>query len=206
MHREKTNRLVQKKSQAICLVTLAKLLAGHPLRGGVEHDPAGDISVVQLKDTDPVAGVGMSNLPRISFSGRNEPTFLEQGDILFVNKGMRFYGAYVDKPLKRVVAAPHFFILRADRSKVLPEYLVWFLNSHRARRYYSQCAAGTALPHMTRKSLEDMPIEVPGLKRQALIAKIHQCSLRERELTERLLERHELLVSSLLDAASRISK
>lgn len=206
MQRLKTNHLVQKKSRLIDLGRVATLLAGHPLRGSVENNPAGDIAVVQLRNADPVAGVDMSNLARIVSSGRSEPTFLEQGDILFVNKGMRFYGAYVDKPLQRVVAAPHFFILRADHAKVLPEYLVWFLNSRRTQRYYSQCAAGTALPHITRKTLEELPVEVPSLERQALIAKVHQCSLRERELTERLLQRHELLVSSLLDAASRISK
>ncbi|WP_156900654.1 hypothetical protein [Maridesulfovibrio bastinii] len=176
------------------------------MRGRIEDDPDGDISVVQLKNVDPVAGVNMAKLPKIVSTGRRQPTFLKQGDILFVNRGMRFFGAYVDKPLDRVVAAPHFFIIQADQDRILPEYLNWFLNSRRAQRYYSQCAAGTALPHITRKTLDDLPVDVPSLDRQALIAKVYRCSLRERELTERLLERHELLVSSLLDTASRTSK
>ncbi|TVM14022.1 hypothetical protein DPQ33_17980 [Oceanidesulfovibrio indonesiensis] len=206
MQTEKTNHLVRRKDPPVSLGNAARVVAGHPLRGRVEDDPAGDIRVVQLKNADPVAGVDMKELPRISSSGRKEPTFLKQGDILFVNRGMRFFGAYVDKVLDRVVAAPHFFIIQADREKVLPEYLAWFLNSRRAQRYYSQCAAGTALPHITRKTLEALPVDVPDLERQALIAQVYQCSLRERRLTERLLNRHELLVSSLLDAASRNSK
>ncbi len=206
MQPEITNHLVQKKSRTVRLVKLATLGAGHPLRGRVEDNPDGDISVVQLKNADPVAGVDMTDLPRISSSGRKEPTFLKQGDILFVNRGMRFFGAYVDKPTDRVVAAPHFFVIQADRDKVLPEYLAWFLNNRSAQHYYSQCAAGTALPHITRKTLEALPVDVPSLERQALIAKVYQCSLRERQLTERLLERHELLVSSLLDAAARTTK
>ena len=202
----KTNHLVLTKTQDRTLGMVSRLQAGHPLRGRVEDDPAGDISVVQLKNADPVAGVDMTDLPRITAAGRKEPTFLRHGDILFVNRGLRFFGAYVDKPRDRVVAAPHFFIIQANRLKVLPEYLVWFLNSRRAQRYYSQCAAGTALPHITVKTLEALPVEVPSLERQALIAKVHRCSLRERELTEHLLERHELLISSLLDVAATSSK
>lgn len=158
--------------------------------------------MVQLKSVDPISGVDASDLPRIVPGGRKSPNFLEQGDILFVNRGLRFFGAFVDKPLVKTVAAPHFFIVKADRSKVLPEYLAWYLNSRRAQRYYSQCAAGTALPHITRKTLDALPVDVPSLKRQALISKVFRCSLKERELTERLLDRHELLVSSLLDVAS----
>ncbi|MBI9081285.1 MAG: restriction endonuclease subunit S [Pseudodesulfovibrio sp.] len=206
MIREKTNSLVHSKRQGIPLKRVAKLFAGHPFRGRIEHDPEGTISVVQLKNVDPVLGVNEKRLPKVVPTGRRRPTFLEEGDILFVNRGMRFFGALVDKPLEKTVAAPHFFIIKANSAVVRPDYLAWFLNGKMAQRYYSQCAAGTALPHITRRTLEALVVEVPPLERQALIAKVYQCHLRERELTERLINRRELLVSSLLEDASKNTK
>lgn len=203
MIREKTKSLVHSKCQSTFLKRVAKLFAGHPFRGRIEHDPEGTISVVQLKNVDPVLGVNEKRLPKVVPTGRRRPTFLEEGDILFVNRGMRFFGALVDKPLEKAVAAPHFFIIKANPALVRPDYLAWFLNSKQAQRYYGQCAAGTALPHITRKTLEALPVPVPSLERQALIAKVYQCGLQEKILTERIVEQRELLLSEILDTASQ---
>lgn len=203
MKSKKTNRLVQSKHQSTPLKRVAKLFAGHPFRGRIEHDPEGTVSVVQLKNVDPVLGVNEKRLPKVEPTGRRRPVYLEEGDILFVNRGMRFFGVLIDKPLQKAVAAPHFFIIKAETKLLLPGYLAWLMNSKQAQRYYGQCAAGTALPHITRKTLEALPVPLPSLKRQALIAKAYQCGLRERILTKRIMKQRELLLSETLDLASQ---
>jgi len=42
--------------------------------------------------------------------------------------------------------------------EILPDYLVWYISHKQAQRYFSQHVAGTALPHVNRTVLENLPV------------------------------------------------
>ncbi|MGZ8172264.1 MULTISPECIES: hypothetical protein [Methylobacter] len=48
------------------LKTLAILMAGHPLRGSIDHTPDGEVAVVQMKDVDPESGIQKDQCYRIN--------------------------------------------------------------------------------------------------------------------------------------------
>ncbi len=183
------------------LHSLACIAAGYTLRGRVEHVPDGALALVQLKDVNPVLGLNSTELARIHPVIKREPDYLRPGDILFVNRGLRFFGVLLEHPLEHAVAAPHFFVVRPTREMILPAYLAWFLNHKRAQRYFSQGAAGTALPHITTKTLGELPVDLPDRKTQQAIAGAHACLLAERKLSEELLEKRQGLVTEMLDRA-----
>ncbi|MGE4296481.1 MAG: hypothetical protein AB7E47_00510 [Desulfovibrionaceae bacterium] len=185
----------------VTLQMIASISAGHPIRGSVRHVPDGVVTLIQLKNVDPVRGIGMGDATRFNPAGRKPPTFLEVGDILFVNRGMRFYGVLVSEPLDKAVAAPHFFVVKARSELVLPEYLAWYLNHKRAQAYFRTHAAGTALPHVSSKILGELPIDVPDRKTQITISHAHACVLKERQLAEELILKREALVTEILDRA-----
>lgn len=180
---------------------IASISAGHPLRDRVEPVDDGELLLVQLKDVSLVNGISLKEIFKIHPRGKKKPDFLREGDILFVNRGMRFFGVLVDRPLPQAVAAPHFFVVRADPRHVLPAYLAWFLNHKRAKKYFSQCAAGSALPHVTSKTLGDLPVIVPEMKIQQNIVSVYNCLLTERKTAEYLLDKKSLLISEILDRA-----
>ena len=182
------------------LKTLAILMAGQPLRGSIEHVPDGEVAVVQMKDVDPENGIQKDRCYRINLTGRKKPDYLRLGDILFVGRGYRIFAVLVDEDLKQTVASPHFFILRIKpENPIRPDYLVWYINHTRAQRYFSKHVAGTALPHINRQTLEDLPVILPPLQIQERIVNAHRCRLKEKALLEMLIEKKKHFLDEILD-------
>ena len=182
------------------LKTLAILMAGQPLRGSIENVPDGEVTVVQMKDVDPENGLQKDRLYHINLTGRKKPDYLRQGDILFVGRGYRIFAVLVDEDLTQTVASPHFFILRIKSERLVrPDYLAWYINHTRAQRYFSKHVAGTALPHINRQTLENLPVILPPLQVQERIVNAHRCRLKEKALLETLIEKKKLFLDELLE-------
>jgi restriction endonuclease S subunit len=180
---------------------IATLTAGHPFREGIKHIDDAETAVVQLKDVDAEKGLNCANLYRVQLTGRKHPDYLRHNDILFVGRGYRIFAVLVDQDLESTVAGSHFFILRVKptRQDVRPDYLTWYINHKQAQRYFSQHVAGTALPHINRTVLENLPVVVPPLDVQDSIVKAHHCRLKEKALLEQLIEKKKQFLDQLLD-------
>jgi hypothetical protein len=182
------------------LKNLAAVHAGHPIRGRVENIEAGELALVQLKNVDPILGFKPEEaLARIHPVGKKAPDLLRPDDILFVNRGKRLFSVLVSPSLGAAVAAPHFFVIRTKGGKVLPAYLAWYLNHRRAQHYFSQHAAGSALPHVTSAALRELPVALPNLKTQKLVAAAHDSALEERRILEELIRQREKWMTEVLD-------
>ena len=190
-----------KKTTTHRLDRVAAIHMGYPIRGRVEHDPDGELGLVQMKCVDPVLGVNESKIIRTRPTTRRPPLFLEVGDILFVNRGQRLFSVLIDKPLQNAIAAPHFFVIRPKPDIVTPEFLTWFMNHKRARRFLSQRAAGSGIPHVTRASLASLKVNAPDMATQNKVVAMHKCWLKEKELAEDLLVKREQLITNVLDLA-----
>lgn len=180
---------------------LVSLMAGHPFRGSIENTPDGEVAVVQMKDVDLEGGLNDANLYRVHVTGRKKPDYLHRGDILFIGRGNRIFAALVERDLESTVAGSHFFILRIkpNKQQVRPDYLAWYINHKQAQRYFAQHIAGTALPHINRTTLENLPVIVPPLEVQQRIVKAHYCRLKEKALLERLIAKKKQFLDQLLD-------
>mgnify|MGYP000639813889 CR=1 FL=1 len=175
-------------------------MAGHPFRGSIENTPDGEVAVVQMRDVDPEKGIDSANLIRVNVTGRKKPDYLKQGDILFMGRGYRLFAVLVDEELGHTVAGSHFFIIRIkSRSNVRADYLTWYINNKRAQKYFSQHVAGTALPHVNRNTLENLPVVLPPLAVQDQMMKAHYCRLKEKALLEALIQKKKQFLDELLD-------
>ena len=179
---------------------ITSLMAGHPFRGSIEHSPKGEVAVVQMRDVDPDSGIDNANLVRVDLTGRKKPDYLERGDILFIGRGYRLFAVLVDKELESTVAGSHFFIIRIrPGSDVRADYLAWYINHKRAQKYFSQHVAGTALPHINRYTLENLPVILPPIAVQEQIVKAHYCRLKEKALLTALIEKKAQFLDEFLD-------
>ena len=59
--------------------------------------------------------------------------------------------------------------------------------------------AGTALPHVNRNTLENLPVVLPPLAVQDQMMKAHYCGLKEKALLEALIQKKTQFLDEVLD-------
>ena len=116
----------------------------------------------------------------------NENLWLNQGDVLFPNRGTRTTALAFPIKAPRIIAGSQFFIARPDRQRVLPEYLAWFLRSAQAAVYFESRRKGSYVQIIQRRDLAELIFPLPPIAEQHQIVAISALALEERELTERL--------------------
>lgn len=187
----------------IPLSACADVKAGYPFRGAIDEVPDGGIGVVQMKDVDPAGAVRWNSVIKTDLAGRKNPDLLEQGDLLFVSRGNRFYAVCLDAPPLPAICSPHFFHLKIKPSaSVVPQFLAWQLNQPPLQRKLQAAAEGSSQLSIRRPELEAMPICVPSLDDQRGILRIVDAARRERLLLQALIRNREQQLESIADSLS----
>ncbi|MGE0131073.1 MAG: restriction endonuclease subunit S [Blastocatellales bacterium] len=186
------------------LKDIATIRSGYLFRGRIEPDAAGQYRVVQVGDITPDARLILKppngSLVQVSLPDVKQTQILEAGDVLFISRGPRKQAVAITGPLENTIATSQFFVIRPDE-KVLPEYLAWYINQRPAQRYIEEHSTGTSASLINLEALKTLPVETPQLETQTRIIKIHQLSLREKELMEAIQNRRrELIEIALLKA------
>lgn len=178
---------------------IAEISSGYSFRKKVEHDKDGDLTVVQMKDLKSNYTEINKDLSRINSKeiSKIEKYLLNKGDVLFVSKGANNYASVVDQDIK-AVAASVFFVLRPKQEIVLPEYLAWYINEKEAQKFIEEKRAGSYNPSVSKSTVLDMPVKLPNLSRQKLIASLYFLKKRESSLTQQLLEKRHAVISHKL--------
>jgi hypothetical protein len=177
-------------NKLIPLGAVVDLRLGYPFRGAIKDAPNGPVAVVTIKGLDPDHGIDWSVFPRTTLTGRKQPDWLRAGDVLFAARGGRNFATCLSEVPVQAVCAPQFYLLRVKRN-VRPNYLAWYINQAPAQKYFTQSAEGTLVQSIRRSVLEALPVPVPSLERQDLIARLYEAVRREKQLTEQLLHNRE---------------
>jgi restriction endonuclease S subunit len=189
------------------LSDIAKIRPGHSFRGTITPVANADTFVVQVRDTDRSGEISTNNLITTELTGKKQPDWLQQGDILFVAKGAKYFAAYVKQLPETTVCSPHFFIVRIKieyLATVLPEFICWQLNQIPAQRYFNTSAEGTRYVSIRRKILEDVPIILPSIEEQAQLVALHNTAVKEKKTTQKLMTNREQQLDAI--ALTALSK
>jgi len=168
---------------------VAAISAGHPLRGSAESLEEGEAPFIQLKNVDPSSGIDWPEVVRVDLPSARAPKWLSATDVIFSARGSRNYAyALTDVP-DQSVCSPHFFVLNLkDTNTVIPEFLAWQLNQKPAQEYFKRTAVGTqAVTTVRRPALEALPLIVPSLQKQKLIAEFWRAALKEQAALKQLI-------------------
>jgi restriction endonuclease S subunit len=179
------------------LKDIATIRSGYLFRSKIEPDVAGRYRVIQVGDITPDAQFSNSPLARVSLPDVKQTQILKTGDVLFISRGFRKQAVAIIEPLENTIATSQFFIIRPDE-KVLPEFLAWYINQRPAQRYIEEHSTGTSASLITLEALRTLPVEAPPVETQTRIVKIHQLSLREKELMEAIRNRRRALIEMTL--------
>lgn len=129
-----------------------------------------------------------------------EKYFIHPDDVLFSTR-LRFQAFQIPHNEQRYIASNSFIILRVTESeRVLPEFLVWFLNHPERQRLLKSMAQGSSrVPYISREKLADLEIIVPELEKQEQIVALFDLMKKEKEITMKILDRKEYYLHKIME-------
>jgi restriction endonuclease S subunit len=187
------------------LDSIAEIRMGATLRGrdATRPVPEGCYSFLRIGDISQDGAFDASSLDRIEPNEPiNENLILREGDVLFPNRGTRTTALCFPGSETPTIVGSQFFILRANRKQVSPEYLAWYLRSEVARQHFEGRRKGSYVQIIQRKDLADMELPLPPLASQRMLVEIAILAQKERTLSEKLTSlRWKLAHQQILQAA-----
>lgn len=146
----------------------------------------GEVVYLQSKHFDDQGNLSASLHPDLSIDEISEKHLLRAGDILFAAKGTKNFAAVYEEHNLPAVASTSFFVIRLFDSKVLPEYLAWFLNNQNTQTSLKAQAMGTSIPSISKVVLEELEIPVPTVEKQKAVVAISKLRGQEKSIYAKL--------------------
>ena len=183
----------------INLNQVCDISSGYPFRGKIEESNESNVKVIQMKDVSLDKPINWSECLTVELNGRRAPDYLRSGDILFVARGNRNYAVQIDEIPEdtQAVASPHFFVIGVQDTSLTPDFLTWFLNQTPCQNYFEQNAEGTMAKSIRRSVLEQTPIAIPSLQKQAAIVKLHKSHIQHNYVIQQLLANSNQMMSAI---------
>lgn len=182
------------------IADLAEVRSGYQFREKVEHDPLGEVAVIQIKDLTDDFQLDTTDLARVS-PPKSAPYRVEQGDVLFLARGLRLGAAAVTDSLGETIATSYFFILRPSAT-IRPGFLAWALNQTGFQARMRPLVRGSHIPLITKADFAELEIDVPPLKTQAAIESIDALHRHERKLSRLIEDKRTLMIEAVCHAAA----
>ena len=187
------------KKYTYLLKEIADIRTGYSFRAKLEPDSEGNILVVQLKELSDKNTIDISTAVKINMQDVSDNYLLQKDDLVFRSRGMDSTAAIMDITANNVIlSAPFQRIRLRDTLKIIPEYLLWYINSKDAQTYFSANKTGTSVSMISTAVLADLPVVIPSLEIQKRIIEINILSVKEIELQEELIRKKRLLTETVL--------
>jgi len=95
----------------------------------------------------------------------------QDGDLLLSRLGPPFKVAVAEVPVGKVLLpGGNLFVARPDPSKADPWYLKAFFDSPAGAGLLARCSPGKSVTSLPRRSLEDLPVPLPSIDEQRVVA------------------------------------
>ena len=187
------------KNNTYLLKEIADIRTGYSFRTKLEPDSEGNALVVQLKELSEKNTIDISTAVRINMPDISENYLLQKGDLVFRSRGMDTTAAIMDITSNNIIlSAPFQRIRLRDAMAIMPQYLLWYINSKEAQSYFSTNKTGTSVSMISTAVLADLPVAIPALEIQKKIVDISILSEKEIELQEELIRKKRILTETLL--------
>ncbi len=182
-------------NRVTALADVADIRLGISFRARLEHQPAGDLAIMQMKDITE-SGLSYSSAVRGAFPELKADSLLRAGDLVFRSRGRSTGAALVGTDVPPAILAAPLLLIRPLH--ILPEFLHWFINSDVAQSHLASVAAGTSVQMVSAESLRALPVPLPPSFAQLQIAEVAGLIRREAELMNHLANRRRQLTNHIL--------
>lgn len=135
----------------------------------------------------------------VEITEKSKSHLLEEGDVLFVGKGMRNFAWKYSIDMGKAIASSIFFVIKPKPDLVDSDYLVTIFNSTKYQSFFQSLGAGSSIPSIRKNELEAVEIPLPSLEVQKKIAKLSDLHRAELALTGRLIDEKNKLFQAVIN-------
>jgi len=175
---------------------LAEVRMGYPFRSRLEHDPQGDIAVIQMKDIDDANLLHAEEAIRVALPKGKTHHLLRAGDLLFRSRGRSNGAAQVLDGVGPAVLSAPMLLIRPHG--VLPAYLCWYINAPATQAQLAALAEGTSVRMISAEALKALDVPLPSLAAQQRIVRAADMAEQEQALLERIATLRQRLTNHIL--------
>lgn len=175
---------------------LAEVQMGYPFRSRLEHDPQGDVAVIQMKDIDDANLLHAAEAIRVTLPRGKTRHLLRAGDVLFRSRGRSNGAAQVLEGIGPAVLSAPMLLIRPHR--VLPAYLCWYVNAPATQEQLAALAEGTSVRMISAEALKALDVPLPPLAAQQRIVQAAALAEKEQTLLARIATLRQRLVTRTL--------
>jgi restriction endonuclease S subunit len=158
----------------------------------------GNASYMQVKHFDDRGSQAYPIDTFVEIDQKNEAHLLEDGDILFVGKGMRNFAWTYHKSYGPAIASSIFYVIKVDKSKVLPDFLTTLFNTAQTQAHFQTIGAGSSIPSIRKSELDALMIKLPSLAMQQQIINIKKLHDQDMELSRKILSEKQNLYQAVI--------
>jgi len=170
------------------------------VRERLEAGPHG-VLAIQMADLSVGSDLKVRGMARIPSP---HPRYLvSRGDVLLRSRGHATIAWAVPDDLPEpVVAVLPLFIIRPRTDNYDSDFLAWWLNQPDAQTHLRRAAQGQTIQMVSKATLESVPVELPPIGHQRLIADAARLAAQEVQLMHRLADCQHILRKTQLTAAA----
>lgn len=179
------------------LKDIAELQPGVHIK--ISDDPNTEkVHILGLRDFDDELNY-LGNAAEVDKKEVKDKYIIENNHVLFSTR-LKFNAFSLPKNSPNTfVASSSFIILKPLLDKVIPEYLIWYLNLPKTQAEFDYLSQATGrLPYISRRKLSEIEIELPDLSIQKEITHIVELHDREKQLIQKLTQKKEQYIQSIL--------
>lgn len=175
---------------------LADVQMGYPFRSRVEHDPQGDVAVIQMKDIDDANLLHTDGAIRVALPKGKAHHLLRPGDLLFRSRGRSNGAARVQDGIGAAVLSAPMLLIRPHGA--LPDYLCWFINAPATQAQLAALAEGTLVRMISTEALKALDVPLPSMAAQQRIVQAATLAEQEQSLLARIAAQSQRLTTHIL--------
>lgn len=132
--------------------------------------------------------------------------YLSQIGDLVVRLTAPYTSVLIDEKTAGMVISSNFVVIRIESNLLLPEYLVWLLNTQKVKRAIYESSTSNVLSAVKAKYFTEFEPPLIPLEQQQRIAQINQLARQECRLLKNLAEEKERYYAYIMNQAYKKAK
>lgn len=147
--------------------------------------------------------IGFSELTPFYAKEKLTDNYLTMPGDVIVKTSEPYTAVYITEEYSGLVIPSHFVIVRVDTTKVLPEYIAWYLNKDRIKKDFGMTCRGV-LKQIKPSTISETEIELPSMERQKQVVDLYNLSQKELRLMDELRKKKEVYYKALINKINRM--
>lgn len=155
------------------LKDVAVISTGYTFRSRLLYSADGGFHVIQMKDLGSNNVVNCNELLKVDIENVKEHHLAKNDDLVFRSRGINTTAAIFKDDMKNaVISSPLIKIKVNEPKRILPEYILWTINSTQSQRFLQSRLSGTHGGMIRSSELSELPISVPDIMTQKVIVEM----------------------------------